>query len=193
MCSCTGEAIISIVAAMSSTVCPTQETLHTFALGKMGGFEWTSTAAHVDLCPCCQTLLEKFDGASDGLVHELHQLPSAPKSKRCEDEGWTSKLHVRGITDALTRHIVADAGRDLAQRLHEGPVRLDRFELRAELGVGSFGHVFRALDPSQERIVALKVQRAGILATQEETQRFVRHQLPSRCCRVTTPNVHERF
>ena len=50
--------------------------------------------------------------------------------------------------------MVADAGRDLARRLSEGPVWLDRFELQAELGIGSFGYVFRARDSDQERVVA---------------------------------------
>ena len=53
-------------------------------------------------------------------------------------------------------------------------MRLDRFELQAELGVGSFGYVFRAWDPRLERVVALKVQRAGSFASHEEVQRFLR-------------------
>ena len=65
-------------------------------------------------------------------------------------------------------------GRDLARRLSEGSVTLDRFELRSELGVGSFGYVFRAWDPRLQRVVALKVQRAGSLASQEEVERFLR-------------------
>ncbi len=53
-------------------------------------------------------------------------------------------------------------------------MRLDRFELRSELGVGSFGYVFQAWDPRLQRVVALKVQRAGSLASQEEVERFLR-------------------
>ncbi len=59
-------------------------------------------------------------------------------------------------------------------RLLDGEVRLDRFELQSELGVGSFGYVFKAWDPRLERVVALKVQRAGSLASPDETQRFMR-------------------
>jgi serine/threonine protein kinase len=70
--------------------------------------------------------------------------------------------------------LVVDAGRDLARRLAEGPVRLDRFELQAELGLGSFGYVFRAWDPRLERVVALKVQRAGSFASPDEVERFLR-------------------
>ena len=65
-------------------------------------------------------------------------------------------------------------GATLARRLGEGSVQLDRFELRSELGVGSFGYVFQAWDPRLQRVVALKVQRAGSLASQEEVERFLR-------------------
>jgi serine/threonine protein kinase len=70
--------------------------------------------------------------------------------------------------------VIADAGSDLAARLKQGPVHLDRFQIRAELGVGSFGYVFLAWDPRLERHVALKVQRAGSAASPEEVQRFLR-------------------
>lgn len=70
--------------------------------------------------------------------------------------------------------VAADAGRDLAHKLLEGPVLLDRFELRSELGVGSFGYVFQAWDSRLARVVALKVQRAGSLASSEDVERFLR-------------------
>jgi tRNA A-37 threonylcarbamoyl transferase component Bud32 len=58
--------------------------------------------------------------------------------------------------------------------LGEGTCRLGRFELEAELGVGSFGHVFRARDTELDRIVALKIQRAGSITSGETAERFHR-------------------
>src|SRR5205807_2304161 len=55
-----------------------------------------------------------------------------------------------------------------------GPCRLGKFELQAELGAGSFGYVFRARDTEMERTVAIKIQRAGSLASKEEASRFLR-------------------
>src|SRR5207302_3713227 len=52
--------------------------------------------------------------------------------------------------------------------------RLGKFELLEELGVGSFGHVFRARDTESGRTVAVKLLRAGRLAGREEVDRFVR-------------------
>src|SRR5919202_445077 len=56
----------------------------------------------------------------------------------------------------------------------EMPSRLGKFELLEELGAGSFGHVFRARDAELDRTVAIKVPRAGRLASQEEVDRFLR-------------------
>ena len=91
------------------------------------------------------------------------------------DDPWSQAIIASVSKSGHVRsRIAADVGRDLARRLGEGPVQLDRFELRSELGVGSFGYVFQAWDPRLQRLVALKVQRAGSLASQEEVERFLR-------------------
>src|SRR5262249_42940392 len=55
-----------------------------------------------------------------------------------------------------------------------GRGRLGRFELLEELGVGSFGSVFRAHDTELDRTVAIKVPRSGRLASQEDMDRSLR-------------------
>ena len=52
--------------------------------------------------------------------------------------------------------------------------RLGRFELIEAVGVGAFGTVYKARDPQLDRIVAIKVPRAGNLATDEDRDRFLR-------------------
>ena len=86
---------------------------------------------------------------------------------------WVSAV-LSGLAESGSVSIAGDAGTGLARRLLEEPVYLDRFELRSELGVGSFGYVFQALDPRLERVVALKVQRAGNFASAEDVERFLR-------------------
>lgn len=161
---------------MTEHLCPTPDALRDFAIGKVGGAQWEQVARHVEACPECQGRLDHPDGAGDELVEQLQRLRAEETSGEAECES------VRGQTppelafslDRLCEQIAADAGRDLAHRLLQGPVRLDRFELRSELGVGSFGYVFQAWDPRLERIVALKVQRAGSFASHEEVERFLR-------------------
>ncbi len=152
--------------------CPGVDLLSEFALGRIAGARGESLGQHVETCAEC---LERLDslGATDDLVARLRRLPGAPPSPSDAGDVWARAV-LAGASDRPGSQIAADAGGDLARRLREGPVRLDRFDLRLELGVGSFGYVFQAWDPRLERVVALKVQRAGSLATHEEVERFLR-------------------
>ena len=76
--------------------------------------------------------------------------------------------------DASALPVSFDSGKRLANKLKVGPVQLGRFQLECELGVGAFGYVFKARDPQLDRWVAIKVQRAGTFATEEDTERFIR-------------------
>jgi WD40 repeat protein len=51
---------------------------------------------------------------------------------------------------------------------------LGRFELLGLLGVGAFGTVYRARDAGLDRLVAVKVPRASLLAAPEQLDRFLR-------------------
>ena len=161
---------------MTEHPCPQGELLREFAVGKMGGPEWESVARHVETCPDCQEHLDRLDPVNDELVSQLQRqsagLGNQPGSQNGDDSPWARDA--QALSTRFSRKVAADAGRDLAKRLLEGPVLLDRFELRSELGVGSFGYVFQAWDPRLERLVALKVQRAGNFASHEDVERFLR-------------------
>jgi hypothetical protein len=160
---------------VSNAICPDDATLHAFAIGSVVGSRWEPIAAHVEDCQRCLERLEQLDAASDSLLERLHGLPGSTaltEVKTAEKDAWTDLVLARSSAPAGA--VIADAGSGLARRLREGPVQLDRFELQAELGVGSFGYVFRAWDARLERTVALKVQRAGSFASPEEVHRFLR-------------------
>lgn len=54
------------------------------------------------------------------------------------------------------------------------PAFIGRFELIRQVGMGSFGTVYKALDTKLERIVALKVSRLGNAPGSEGAARFLR-------------------
>jgi WD40 repeat protein len=54
------------------------------------------------------------------------------------------------------------------------PAQVGRFQVRARLGAGAFGTVYRAFDPNLERDVALKVPREAMLDNPRFVQRFLR-------------------
>jgi serine/threonine protein kinase len=155
--------------------CPNSVELREFALGRGDAARFDSLAWHVEGCAECQRRLEEWDGSTDDLVERLGRLRTASHVDDNGDDPWSEAIIASVSPSGHVRsRVTADVGRDLARRLSDGPVQLDRFELRAELGVGSFGYVFQAWDPRLQRVVALKVQRAGSFASQEESERFLR-------------------
>jgi serine/threonine protein kinase len=109
------------------------------------------------------------------LVTELRQLGEPPQ----DAPEMPAELveAVRAAADRVVHSdgdLAVDPGRRFARLLANGPCRLGKFELQSQLGVGSFGYVFRALDLELDRTVAIKVQRAGSLSGEEEVDRFVR-------------------
>ncbi len=159
---------------MLQDICPTADLLRNFAIGCCSASDYEAVAEHVESCPICLSRLETLEQSADPLLDQLQKLSSAsvPKPTR-EHEAWTTAV-LSGKLQSRAFRVAADAGFGIARRLQEGPVYLDRFELRSELGVGSFGYVFQAWDPRLERIVALKVQRAGNFASAEDVERFLR-------------------
>ncbi|MBI3462736.1 MAG: protein kinase [Planctomycetes bacterium] len=60
-----------------------------------------------------------------------------------------------------------------ASRCWAQPVRLGRFEVRAELGRGRFGIVYRAYDSRLQRDVAIKVARPEVTSRDDLATRFL--------------------
>jgi WD40 repeat protein/tRNA A-37 threonylcarbamoyl transferase component Bud32 len=54
------------------------------------------------------------------------------------------------------------------------PKQLGRFRLISLVGTGSFGRVYKAIDPELDRVVALKLPRAGMIDGTPELDRFLR-------------------
>jgi serine/threonine protein kinase len=147
---------------MSAPSCPSQAELSEFVTGNLSGLVFERIADHVAHCPECEQALAAYDELSDSLVARLRE-PSdeaAPLSTAVPPE----------LLSALRSMRTQRSGLASLPALR----RLGKFELLEELGVGSFGCVLRAHDTELDRTVALKVLRAGRLASREEIDRFLR-------------------
>src|SRR5436309_781634 len=156
--------------------CPSPTELRAFAVGDLGDADIDRIGAHVLDCEPCDRALRSLDGMADGLLRSLNGFsPDAPVSAPVPEALLrVARSAGRSSCDGSCPDVSLDAGRRLARMLGEGPCRLGRFELEAELGVGSFGHVFRARDTELDRPVALKIQRAGSITSGETAERFHR-------------------
>jgi hypothetical protein len=105
-----------------------------------------------------------------GIAIQLVQ--AQPQEVTCQNCGSTFHLEPKADTEfqpgALPRQI--------------GP-----FEVLEILGRGAFGTVYKARDSELDRIVALKVPRAGYFSTAEEEERFLREARSA--ARLSHPNI----
>jgi WD40 repeat protein/tRNA A-37 threonylcarbamoyl transferase component Bud32 len=98
------------------------------------------------ICPHCRNLMELADTAVQDEI-------------LCTVCGSTFRLEGGSTTGWQP----GDSGR-----------KLGRFDIVDTVGTGSFGTVYMARDPELDRVVAVKVPRAGILSSSDAIQRFLR-------------------
>ena len=154
--------------------CPSEGELKSFAVGDLSAERVQRIEEHLTDCEHCQGALQAFDSYRDGLVEDLTQVHAGQALEIPELVLASARAAVLDLASTRRAELTLDSGRHFARLLAEGPCRLGRFELVAELGMGSFGYVFRARDLELDRTVAIKVQRAGAFATQEDAGRFLR-------------------
>ncbi len=162
---------------MVPTECPNQPMLRAFVVGNLSDSDFLRVTRHVTRCTNCQSSLQSLDGHSDSFVARLRELPS--------DDGSTEVplprhllLAARSANESSglqsSQELIIDPGKRIATLLADGPFRLGRFDLLEQLGVGSFGYVFRAHDTELDRSVAVKIERTNRLDRDEDKGRFLR-------------------
>ena len=150
---------------MDLTDCPGQGELARFAVGDVPRSALARLSGHLEHCAACERALEALDGASDSLLSGLRQLGPA-------DFGGLEPVPLDLVARVRSQRSLGGS----AAWLSSGGTRqsLGRFELLEQVGVGSFGYVFRARDTELGRLVAIKIPRAGHLASTEDAARFLR-------------------
>jgi serine/threonine protein kinase len=154
-----------------NAACPSQGDLSGFVLGNLSRPAWDRIAGHITHCPACEKVLLSFDDLADSLLDrlrqpvpvDLHPFDAVPPRLVAA----ARSVGPVGPTGPLSQGPVGPTGPAL-------PRKLGKFELLEELGLGSFGHVFRARDTELDRTVAIKIPRAAHLASREDADRFVR-------------------
>jgi tRNA A-37 threonylcarbamoyl transferase component Bud32 len=147
---------------MDTARCPPSAELSRFAVGNLPRPILARVATHVQQCATCEAALLKLDQQADPLLVSLREA------------SLTEMSTVTTVPEELL-----NAARTLRSRPRRtasltGPRRIGKFDLLEEIGVGSFGQVFRARDTQLDRIVAIKVLRAGRFASCEDVDRFLR-------------------
>jgi WD40 repeat protein len=89
--------------------------------------------------------------------------------------------------DAPTSALPQLGPRERAEDWNGQPTQIGRFQIRARLGRGGWGVIFRAFDPLLQRDVALKVPRPEALISEETRQRFIREGRAGGC--LNHPNI----
>jgi serine/threonine protein kinase len=144
--------------------CPDRAQLAGFVTGNLSGKAFERTARHVENCVACEAVLGTLDLSADPLLSSLRG--AAMRHTSAEETVPRDIL-------AAVRSLHGER-RGRCDPTEEGPRHVGKFELLEKLGIGSFGHVFRARDTELDRTVAIKMLRAGRLASREEVDRFLR-------------------
>jgi hypothetical protein len=133
-------------------------------------------AAHPDLADLLEPRL--------ALVELMHRAARAPRAAeravhiRCPHCGNGIQLVEPEAAEVTCGGCGSSFHLDLRATTSFSPAALPRsvgkFEVLEQLGRGTFGTVYKARDPQLQRLVAVKVPRAGSFATPEEEERFLR-------------------
>src|SRR4051812_23807923 len=112
---------------VTTSECPPPAELAEFVTGNLPGKAFERIARHVEICSACAATLDRLDDPTDSFLSRLRQAASV------------------GVPPAepVPRGLLASARSVFPARPAEAPRRFGKFERLEELGLGSFGHVFR--------------------------------------------------
>jgi serine/threonine protein kinase len=156
--------------------CPDRSELTAFVLGSLCRPIFARVAGHVEHCDQCQTSLSALDDLADPLLTQLRQGPAEDALRVVVPQELLAAACSAGLSRCVTgkSETLGDHRQTAPWSPTDGPRRLGKFELVEELGIGSFGYVFRARDTELNRTVAIKIPRSSSLASREDVDRLLR-------------------
>jgi serine/threonine-protein kinase len=141
--------------------CPDHQQLGRLLAELLSNAEASVIEAHVETCSLCQGILERLSASTESVDWAL-----------LRDRELSSALQ---LPDAL-RRLADNPPPDTGTTREAGPAastpEVPGFEIAGVLAQGGMGVVYRAWQVNAARFVALKMIRAGELATPQEVQRL---------------------
>jgi serine/threonine protein kinase len=140
---------------------------------------------HLDVCPSCRAFLEAQAGGPDRW-HEASQLLQTHEYDRASSVDFSAATYCSEQSPQPI--VIKDVLDSLVPSEHPNHMgRLGTYEVTGVIGVGGMGVVLKAIDPSLDRVVAVKVMSPKLAHNENARKRFARE--AKAAAAVLHPNV----
>lgn len=159
--------------------CLSSDDIRVFLDGQSSSVVESIVVAHLDLCAECRAALEENAGGSEWLGH-VHELLSDAECDPADDD-CTETAHAAVDSFLVANRLTFLAPTDDPRMIG----RMGVYEVSGVIGYGGMGVILKALEPSLNRYVALKVLWPHLAVHGAARQRFARE------ARAAAAVVHE--
>jgi uncharacterized protein (TIGR03067 family) len=167
---------------MSTSTCPSRETLFQYSVGILSGKERDTLEDHLESCPACQATIVTLDESADTVVGRLRM--SQGNDSVLAEPQLQGVLAIAMAMPAPSDNIKGDSE---AAPASDMPTTLGEYRVLEELGRGGMGRVYKALHTKLDRVVAVKVLPRGRVGDRQAITRFEREM--KAVGRLSHPNI----